>query len=182
MRQNIILTGKRNRYMERLAAVFAEEGHQIVNDEKKADMLVFCIDPDACARDDYEGLLYNYEQYALGLLSAVNKYLPLLEESQTKRLCFLTTLRSSINNVSEADHWERVIAASCNMAIRTLFNRLSREGYTFRVFGVKDFTDDTASYAAEYFLQARSLEEESDLHSDEKRLVLRDRYEKEYAW
>ena len=182
MKHNIILAGGTNLYTKNLETELEKLGHHIITDGETADMLLFCIDPAECKRDDYEELLDNYEKYALGLISAVNEYLPLLERGNTKRLCFLTMLRSSINHVSEAEHWERIIAASCNMAIRILFNRLSREGFTFRVFGVEDFSEDSASYAVEYFLQDRSLEVESDLHSDEKRLVLRDKYEKEYAW
>ena len=115
-------------------------------------------------------------------MNTVNAYLPLMKESDLKRLCFITTLRSGINHVLGADHWERIIAASCNMAIRILFNRLTQEGFTFRVFAVEDFAENSASYAMDYFLQDRSFEEESDLHSDEKRLVMRDKYEREYAW
>lgn len=182
MKRNVILAGGKNLYMDRLAAVLEEEGHSIAAGSENADMLVFCIDPAPCGRDDYAGLVHNYEAYALGLIRSVSACLPRLAQSPAKRLCFLTTLRASINHVSQPDHWERIIGAACNMAIRTLFNRLSREGYTFRVFAADDFTDDSASYAAEYFLQDRSLEAESYLHSDEKRLVLRDKFEKEYAW
>ena len=182
MKQNIILAGGKNLYTTQLEAELKNQGHNVITDGEKADMLIFCIDPEVCKRDDYSGLLENYEKYALGLISTINEYLPVLKEGNLKRLCFLTTLRSSINHVTEAEHWERIVSAACNMAIRILFNRLSREGFTFRVFGVEDFSKDSASYAVEYFMQARSLEVESDLHSDEKRLVLRDKYEKEYAW
>lgn len=182
MKQNVILSGACNSYMRRLKAEFKKEGHNIVVGAEKADMLIFCIDPEECGQCDYKKLMRNYELYALGLLNTVNAYLPLMKGSGSKRLCFVTDLRSSINCVSGDDHWERIIAASCNMAIRILFNRLAREGFTFRVFGVDDFAEDSASYAMDHFLQDRSLEEESDLHSDEKRLVLRDKYEREYAW
>ncbi len=182
MKQNVILSGADNSYMKGLATEFKKQGHNIVVGAEKADMLIFCIDPDECGQYDYKKLMHNYELYGLGLLSTINAYLPLMKEGGTKRLCFITTLRSSMNHMSGNDHWERIIAASCNMAIRILFNRLAKEGFTFRVFGTEDFREDSASYAMDYFLQDRSLEEESDLHSDEKRLVLRDKYEREYAW
>lgn len=182
MNRNVILSGADNSYMSLLKAEFKKAGHNIIVGAENADMLVFCIDPDECGQTEYEKLIKNYELYALGLLNTVNAYLLLMKESNLKRLCFITTLRSSINHVTEADHWDRIIAASCNMAIRILYNRLSGEGFTFRVFAVEDFTENSASYAMDYFLQDRSLEEESDLHSDEKRLVMRDKYEREYAW
>ncbi|MBD5396133.1 MAG: hypothetical protein HDR71_18180 [Lachnospiraceae bacterium] len=182
MKYSVITAGAENEYMKQLTAVLKEDGHQVSAQRDKADMLIFAIDPSECDGNDYEKFLENYEIYSMGLVRTVNEVLPFLKESSIKRLCFLTTLSSGINNVSSKDHWERIIGASCNMAIRTFFNHYSREGYTFRVFGVNDFSEDSASRAAEYFLQNRSLEEESDLHSDEKRLVMRDRYEREYAW
>ena len=182
MEWNVIVAGDENDYTHRLTAVLEREGHHICSRGSKADMLIFCIDPAPCEGDDYEKLAWNYEKSAMGLVQTVGKCIPLLKDGKGKRLCFLTTLRSSINGTRAADHWERVIAASCNMAIRTFFNRYAREGYTFRVFGVEDFTEDSAGDAVEYFLCGRSLEPESDLHSDEKRLVLRDRFEREYPW
>ena len=158
LKRNIILAGKKNRYMKRVETMLKKEGYNIISGAEETDILIFCIDPDECSKNDYSGLLHNYQLYGLGLLCTINTYLPLFKENSLKRLCFLTTLHSSINHVSEADHWERIVAASCNMAIRILFN------------------------AIEYFMQDRSFEVESDLHSDERRLVIRDKYEHEYAW
>ena len=182
LKRNIILAGKKNRYMKRVETMLKKEGYNIISGAEETDILIFCIDPDECSKNDYSCLLHNYQLYGLGLLCTINTYLPLFKENSLKRLCFLTTLHSSINHVSEADHWERIVAASCNMAIRILFNRLNKEGFTFRVFGVNDFAKDSVSYAIEYFMQDRSFEVESDLHSDERRLVIRDKYEHEYAW
>ena len=67
------------------------------------------------------------------------------------------------------------------MAIHTLFNRLVEEGFTFRVLVLDDFSAGEASYALTYFLQDRSLDD-SVLHADEKRLVMRDKYEREIPW
>lgn len=182
LKENVILAGKNNGYMKKLTDELRGAGHHIIVGAEPADMLVFCIEPEECGQNDYERLLSGYEEYGLGLLKTVSAYLPLFRENSHKRFCFLTTLRSCINNVEETGHWERIVLASCNMAIRMLFNRLSKEGFTFRIFAVEDFTEESASYAADYFVQDRSMEPESDMHSDEKRLVVRDKYEKEYAW
>ena len=77
-----------------------------------------------------------------------------------------------------------MISAACNMAIRIMFNRLRPLGYTFRVFAAQDINSpDEASYAAEYFITDRSLEEEEpNIRSDENRIVMRDMYEVEIPW
>jgi hypothetical protein len=69
------------------------------------------------------------------------------------------------------------------MAIKTTFNRLRPEGYTFRLYGVKNFGDSRECPAiADYCVWNRSQEEESPVHSDENRLVMRDKSEIEYPW
>ncbi len=182
MELKIALEGQAASFIRELEKEFTLAGHRMASPGEEADMLVFCINPQPCEAADYEALLKAYEDNALKLLRVVSEYLPLLQKGK-KRICFVTTLRSSINNTRESGHWESVVAAACNMAVRTLFNRLNPLGFTFRVFGIDDYDSlSDASYGVSYMLQDRSMEEESHLHSDEKRIVIRDKFEREYPW
>lgn len=183
MGYKIALEGMADFFIDGLAKEFQKAGHEVVKKSGEADIFVYCINPPACEAEDYSALLKAYDGTAMELLRKVSEYLPLLEKGSKKRLCFITSPDSSINNTKTSDHWERIVSASCNMAIKTLFNRLSPLGFTFRVFAAEDFNSLVeASYAAEYILQDRSMEEESHQHSDEKRIVIRDKYEREYPW
>lgn len=183
MEQRIALTGARNSFVEALINEFRKSGHKVSSENEALDVFVFCIDPKECGSTEYDALFEAYENTAMRLLREVSVNLPLLELGKKKRLCFITTTNSSINCTNDSNHWERILSASCNMAIKTIFNRLNPLGYTFRVFTVENYNNlGDASYAADYFLQDRSFEEGSYLHSDEKRIVMRDKFEREYPW
>ncbi len=132
---------------------------------------------------DLNRLADTYERCALGVLRQVNAALPRLQAGQGKRLCFVTSVTASVNLARDtgADSSSIVLAAA-NMAIRTLFNSLRPLGYTFRVFASRGFDPADAPYAVTYFLRDRSNEPESPEHSDENRLVMRNRYEQEIPW
>jgi hypothetical protein len=182
MELNVTLAGASNAFVQKLDYELNISGCKLATDHDALDMFVYCIDPKECDVTDYDALLQAYEETAMALLDKVSVSLPLLDKGNKKRLCFATTLNSSINYTKDCNHWERMISASCNMAIKTLFNRLSPLGYTFRVFAVDNYNKpEDASYAAEYFIKDRSLDNAIQ-HSDELRLVLRDRYEREYPW
>jgi hypothetical protein len=150
---------------------------------ERPDLFVYIIDPPPCSRADYPALLGAYDSTALGLLKAVASALPRLEGG-ARRLCFVNKLSSSLNLASSLEGgFERMVSAACNMAVQTLFNRLRPLGYTFRLYGAADLTGDgECGYIAGYCLRDRSLEEESARHSDENRLVMRDKYEREYPF
>lgn len=183
MGYKIVLEGRADSFMEELERDFKKAGHEVIEESEEVDIFVYCIHPPACEAMDYNALLKAYDETSLELLRKVSEYLPLLEKGRKKRLCFVTSLDSSINNTRTGEHWERIVSASCNMAVKTLFNRLNPLGFTFRLFAVEDYSElSEASYAAGYMLQDRSMEEESHQHSDEKRIVIRDKYEREYPW
>lgn len=183
MGYKIAIEGQSYSFKEELKQEFMKAGAKEAGNGEALDILVYCINPPACEAADYDGLLKAYDNTALELLRKTTEYLPLLDRGNKKRLCFITSLDSSINNTRTSDHWERIISASCNMAVKTLFNRLNPLGYTFRIYGAEDYNNlAEVSYAVRYMLQDRSLEEESHQHSDEKRIVIRDKQEREYPW
>jgi hypothetical protein len=147
------------------------------------DIFVFVIDPPPCSPADYEALKAAYHTAALGLLEKTAAALPRLEKGAAKRLCFVNKLSSSVNLAGSMEGgFERMAAAAANMAVRTLFNRLRPLGYTFRLYGAAEFSPGECGGIAGYCLQNRSMEAESALHSDENRLVMRDKYEVEYPF
>lgn len=148
------------------------------------DLFVFVVDPPPCSQTDYEALKDAYQKSALALLEKTAAAMPKLEKGTLKRLCFITKLSSSVNM---AGNWgggfEQMAAAACNMAIRTLFNRLRPLGYTFRLYGGRDLAGNgECEHIAEYCIRNRSFEVESAPHSDENRLVMRDAHEVEYPY
>jgi hypothetical protein len=185
MMNTIEIAGDNPQFVTSLLSCFREIGYERAGGNGPLDLFVYVIDPPPCKEKAYDDLLKAYQSSALTLLETVSGALPRLEKGQGKRLCFVTGLSSSINLAGEIEGGpERIISAACNMAIKTLFNRLRPEGYTFRVYGVKDFNScGECPSIADYCVWNRSLEEESHVHhSDENRLVMRDRAEKEYPW
>jgi hypothetical protein len=176
--------GDNPQFAAALAAHFRSLGFYPGDGRGALDMFVYIIDPSPCGRNAYGDLLSGYQSTAIGLLEAVSRVLPLMEQGPGKRLCFITPLSSCINFAGSLEGgFERIISASCNMAIKTLFNRLRPAGYTFRLYGAENLENSgECSYMADYFIRNRSFEEESPVHSDENRLVIRGRLEIEYPW
>ena len=138
---------------------------------------------------DYDEMHRMYDVNALGALRTVEALLPLMEEGQTKRLCFVSSEAGSIG-ASERTSWFGycMSKAALNMEIKILFNDLHPAGYTFRVYhpgwvrsylhGAKNMDatlepEEAAAYAIPILLNNRE---------DEDRLVMVDSEEKEWQW
>ena len=84
---------------------------------------------------DYATFVTPYNINALGAMRLVNRFLPLMRDSDLKRLCFVS---SEAGVVSVAHRTE--VSSYCmsktalNMAVRLMFNQLQPMGYTFRLF------------------------------------------------
>jgi hypothetical protein len=194
--KTVELAGGGAEFRQSLLACFKNAGCTEAPAGESLDLFVFVIDPPPCSRTDYDALLAAYKSTAMALLERTAAVLPRLEKGRTKRLCFVNKLSSSVNlagsclnpaenNLAESADggFERMVAAASNMAVRTLFNRLRPLGYSFRLYGATDLAGGgECEYIAEYCLVNRSLEEESAQHSDENRLVMRDKYEIEYPF
>ncbi len=86
-------------------------------------------------RTDYSTFAVPYNINALGAMRLVNGFLPLMKDSDIKRLCFVS---SEAGVVSVAHRTE--VSSYCmsktalNMALRLMFNQLQPMGYTFRLY------------------------------------------------
>lgn len=188
--KNVIISGAKGFLSKSLAEYFIHKGYCLWEKGNPLDMFVYIIEPQKFKNEDikeplnYDKLLEEYENTAISMLETVSACLPLFEGNANPRICFINSINSSINRVNDFDGgYDRIISAACNMAIKTMFNRLRPLGYTFRIFAARDMGNSReASYAAEYFIANRSFEEGSFEHSDENRLVMRDMYEQEIPW
>ena len=124
--------------------------------------------------------------------------LPLTDQSDLKRLCFVSSEAGSINRC-ERTSWfgYNMSKTGLNMATKLLFNRLRPAGYTFRVYypgwmrtymrGEKDTEalfepEEAAMPALAYFLRHRAGQPGSSHQNDEDRLVMRDYQGREWPW
>jgi NAD(P)-dependent dehydrogenase (short-subunit alcohol dehydrogenase family) len=138
---------------------------------------------------DYDEMHRLYDVNALGALRVVEVFLPLLEQGQTKRLCFVSSEAGSISRAERTSWFGYCMSkAALNMGVKILFNDLHPSGYTFRVYhpgwvrsymhGEKNMEatfepEEAATYAIPYFLNDRE---------DEERLVMVDYEGKKWAW
>jgi len=188
--KTVYISGADGSLSKGLAEYLTQKGYQIWKPGHPLDLFIYIIKPEVSNNKsikeplDYVYLLKEYENTALEMLKTVSETLPTFRDKEKARLCFINSIDSSINRANDFDGgYERIIKAACNMAIRTMFNRLRPMGYTFRVYAAYDMDDpNEAKYAAEYFLANRSFEKESYEHSDENRLVMRDKFEQEIPW
>ena len=138
---------------------------------------------------DYGEMHRMYDVNALGALRVVESFLPLMEQGQAKRLCFVSSEAGSISRAERTSWFGYCMSkAALNMGVKILFNDLHPAGYTFRVYhpgwvrsymhGEKNMDatlepEEAATYAIPYFLNDRE---------DEDRLVMVDYEGKEWSW
>ncbi len=138
---------------------------------------------------DYAEMHRLYDVNAVGPVRVVEAFLPLMETSTLKRLCFVSSEAGSIGAAQRISWFGYTMSkAALNMATRILFNHLRPEGFTFRVYHpgwVRSYISGTKGVEADlepeeaavpalgYFL---------DAEVDEDRLVLRDYQGQEWPW
>ena len=139
---------------------------------------------------DYAEIHRLFDVNTLGSLRMVEAFLPLLDQGEMKRLCFVSSEAGSIEK-AERESWfgYTMSKAALNMAVKTLFNHLRPEGYTFRLYhpgwmrtymsGTKNPEADmepekAAEYALAYFLGELEADPGEQQTNPEDRLVLRD--------
>lgn len=140
---------------------------------------------------DFDEMMRLFNVNALGAPWVVEAFLPLIEQSDFKRLCFVSSEAGSVNRC-ERESWYGycMSKAALNMGVTLLFNRLHPRGYTFRLYhpgwlktymsGTRNEeadmeADEAAPAAVSYFVNPRRPH-------DEDRLVMRDWRGREWPW
>jgi NAD(P)-dependent dehydrogenase (short-subunit alcohol dehydrogenase family) len=84
---------------------------------------------------NWEAMRRAYDVNALGPLRVVDAFLPLMDQGEMKRLCFVSSEAGSIaRSRRQAGFGYCMTKSALNMAVKIAFNRLRPEGYTFRLY------------------------------------------------
>lgn len=169
------------------------------------DLLVICPDTEYGACDGAVGTGRDYEktaEFAAGRIAEIHEVLersiPALDRGGEKRIVFLTHACSSINWCGDRqDFAAHMLLAGLNMQAKLLFNRLRPLGFTMRCYafgengtgfdlsgpGIGEAGREDGIGPGEYIgLDFCFDPGEPIVHSDENRLVMRDRFFREIAW
>lgn len=124
--------------------------------------------------------LDHYNRQSLGPLRFVQFFLPLSEEG-LKRICLVSSAEGNPTTTGYSESFMSCMHyAALHMAFKIMFNHLSRQNYTFRIFdfgaapseGGTSF-EDKAFQACRYFIEPLN---------DEKNLVMRDEFSVEKSF
>jgi len=86
-------------------------------------------------KTDYEHVWRSYRVNALGALTLTNVFLPMLERSELKRLCYVSSEVASVNMMNRDRHVAYPMSKSAlNMTVRMIHNDLFPKGYKIRLF------------------------------------------------
>ena len=137
---------------------------------------------------DFDNMIDEVNINAIGALRVVEAFLPLVERSQQKRLCFVSSEAGSIGASNRTGWFGYCMSkAALNMAVKNLHNDLGPQGFTFRLYhpgymktymaGTKNENahmepNDAATFALNYFLDSE----------EPNNLVTRDWEGKEWPW
>lgn len=153
--------------------------------EDKLDMLVFApektvADGDAFSSHDPEALYEQMQHNISGFYEVVEAAKDLLRKGR-KRICVLTDRSASVRrNTGTEDFGFHMSLAAVNMMEKIYFNGLRPEGFTFRCLAADG---EGGLTPAQYFTMPLCYDpSEPYTHSDENRLVFRDRFFDELAW
>ena len=164
---------------------------QIMQAEKKLDVLVLQAGGRAehdgeigCENGkyhDYDDMLRVLDYNINGMRQVIEQSIPLLSLGEKKRIAVITESSSSVGWTRETDAFAyRMSLAAIHMMEKIYFNRLRPEGFTFRCYAAEG---KGGISGAEYIEQGLCYDEkEPYIHSDENRLVMRNRYLQEIPW
>ncbi len=84
---------------------------------------------------NYDEMSSEYNVNALGPLRTIEAFLPFMEKSEMKRLCFVSSEAGSIEACGRPDWYGYCMSkAALNMAVKILYNDLAPRGYSFRLY------------------------------------------------
>ena len=196
--KNVLITRKKTIFDKNLFKAFEREGYNVYvsgsNEPKDKIDLYIDVSNEAGVADTFtirEGLDEKeinrvYKANVLKPMRRFEKYLPLLDAGEGKRVCFLTTSEASINETRDTDGYAfKLSKAALYNFIQMASNKLTPNGYTWRVFDPMVGEVDakaSAEAAFNYFTRRRGTENNDNLRDDENRLVFRDALGREHTW
>jgi NAD(P)-dependent dehydrogenase (short-subunit alcohol dehydrogenase family) len=84
---------------------------------------------------DYADIHHVIDVNSLGPLRVAQTFLPLLEQSEIKRLVFVSSEAGSVTRAQRTSWYSYCMSkAALNMSIKLMFNDLHPQGYTFRAY------------------------------------------------
>ncbi|GGO02949.1 SDR family NAD(P)-dependent oxidoreductase [Saccharibacillus kuerlensis] len=147
---------------------------------------------------DYDDILRMYQINSLGPIRMTEAFLPLLERGELKRLCYVSSEAGSIGKAERTAWFGYCMSkAALNRGVRMLFDQLSPDGYTFRLYhpgwlrtymsGERNTeaeleASESAEPALEYFLGSTLPWDEKPHAIDDTELVMRDWQGREWPW
>ncbi|NGZ76728.1 SDR family NAD(P)-dependent oxidoreductase [Saccharibacillus alkalitolerans] len=147
---------------------------------------------------DYDEMIRLYQVNSLGPVRTSEAFHPLLERGELKRICFVSSEAGSIGKAERTAWFAYCMSkAALNRGVRTLFDRLRPDGYTFRLYhpgwmrtymsGEKNNEaelepSESAAPALEYFLGSTLPWDDKPHSVDEDRPVMRDWQGREWPW
>ena len=149
------------------AALMGKTGKDIPTSNKRADRPIETLDN---IKTDLEHVWRSFKINALGGLALVNIFKPLLDKSELKRLCFVSSEVGCISMMNRERGFAYPMSkSSLNMSVRMMHNDLYKQGYTVRLFqpgwmprvmldgsrveGAAVDPDDSAEFAVRYFTE-----------------------------
>jgi len=127
-----------------------------------------------------------YDANVIRPMAMLEAFMPLLENGEGKRLCFLTSAEASINETRAVDGFGYKMAkAGLHNFLQITRNVLAPKGYTIRAYDPM-YHEVTAELSAEaalnYFTRRRGIEGGDNKRDDEGNIVFRDAYGRQHSW
>ncbi|GAA6303335.1 hypothetical protein F240042I4_59130 [Eisenbergiella tayi] len=161
-------------------------------EKQPLDLLILTPDTDYPENDGPAGTIRDYDKLAAftadriyQIHECMQRSIPMLEKGKEKRIVILTNPCSSINWCQDTTNYAaHMILTGINMQAKLLFNRLRPQGFTMRCYAVSEENPQTEGITpGDYTILNFCYEaDEPAVHSDENRLVMRDRFFREIPW
>jgi NAD(P)-dependent dehydrogenase (short-subunit alcohol dehydrogenase family) len=195
-----MITGNRTAFEREVAGVFTREGYKVFfHDEareKEIDKLDYLFDTTDyrdpadhfTIEDGFDGTVVEavLRENVLRPMALLERYLPLLEAGEGKRLVYLSSASASINETrSVRGFGYNMSKAALHQFIQLTRNKLGPKGYTFRVFDPQagEVPPQAAAEAAfNYITRRRGTENHDPRRDDEENLVIRDAMGRQHGW
>lgn len=86
-------------------------------------------------KTDYDRMLETYNVNSVGAVRLLENFIELMEDSNLKRLCFISSEAGSITQAKRVEMFSYCMSkAALNMYVKLIYNRLHNQGYSFRLY------------------------------------------------